>query len=226
MSLSKNSISSRNISISPIKVKYQTTYTSSWSGYAQGITFPSSSINVNWARRDNPSRNDITGSQSRLYALVKHLYYEQYLSGSLLNISGSWDCNQQSTAASGSSEYEYRYIPTSSDQPILVMYVPPTIYGEQISRNTFIIKPIIGSEYTIIDDGNGNLIDTQNSNVHVGNIIYSQGVIIITNTNYAVGLIVPPSPPAPYYTPTADTVPYTDSYTQTSPISVYVEFTP
>jgi hypothetical protein len=154
------------------------------------------------------------------------MYYDQYLSGSLQNMSGSWNCNEQSTAASGSSEYEYRYIPTSSAQPIVVIYIPPTLYGEQVAKKTFVLKPIIGSEYNIIDDGNGNLIDIENSNAHVGNIIYSQGIIVITNDFYVPGFIVPTAIPAPYYTPTADTVPYADSYVETSAASQYVRFTP
>jgi len=36
----------------------------------------------------------------------------------------------------------------------------------------------------IIDDGNGNLIDALNNNVKVGNILYSQGMIIVTNQAY------------------------------------------
>ncbi len=107
----------------------------------------------------------------------------------------------------------------------LVIYIPPNLYGEQVSRKTFVIRPIIGNEYNIIDDGNGNLIDTENSNAHVGNIIYSQGVIIITNDFYVPGLIVPTTIPDPYYTPTAETVAFIDSYVDTT-TGPYVKFTP
>jgi hypothetical protein len=36
----------------------------------------------------------------------------------------------------------------------------------------------------LIDDGNGNIIDLDNSNEHVGNILYAQGMVVITNATY------------------------------------------
>lgn len=226
MSLSKNSIYAKDVSTTPIKLKYDSVYTSSYDGYAEGITFPSNIITVNYARNDSPTKLGPTGSQSILYRSIRHMYYDEYLSASLQQVSGSWNSNRQSTAYSGSSEYEYRYIPTSSAQPIVVMYIPPNLYGEQVSRKTFVLKPIIGSEYNIIDDGNGNLIDIENSNAHVGNIIYSQGVVVITNDFYVPGFIIPTVIPDSYYTPTAATVAYADSYVETSATSQYVQFTP
>lgn len=228
MSLSKNSIYAKDIVTTPIKLKYDTVYTSSWDGYTLGITFPTTSISVNYARNDDPRRYDITGSQSILYRTIRHMYFDHYLSGSVLGMSGSWNWNQQSTAVSASTEYEYRYIPTSSAEPVVVICIPSTIFGEQISKNTFRLVPIIASptEYDVFDDGNGNLLDRLNANVHVGTIIYSQGVIIITNPDYVPAFIVPTDPPPPYYTPTPPAVPYNQSYVETSPASQYVQFTP
>jgi hypothetical protein len=227
MSLSKNSISPKSITTTPIKLKYNATYTSSWDGYATGDTFLSVSISVNGAKNGDVSSQNITGSQSIFYRAIKHLYYEQYLTGSVNNSASCWDWNAQSTACSGSSEYEYRYIPTGSGDLIAIINISPQIFGEQISRTTFNLRPIIGDEYNIIDDGNGNLIDIQNSNnIHVGNIIYSQGLAIITNPEYSPGFIVPNTVPDPYYTPTASiSTPYNQSYVETSATSEYVEFT-
>jgi hypothetical protein len=49
------------------------------------------------------------------------------------------------------------------------------------------------SAYNIIDDGNGNLVDAAASNVHVGNLLYNQGIGIITNVDYLYALT--PTPP-------------------------------
>jgi hypothetical protein len=227
MSLSKNSISPKSITVTPIKLKYASIYTSSYDGYLTGDTFISVSISVNGAKNGDVQKLGITGSQSLMYRAIKHLYYEEYLTGSVNNSGSSWNWNQQSSACSGSSEYEYRYIPTGSGDLIAVINISPSIFGEQISTNTFNLRPIIGIEYNIIDDGNGNLIDIQNSNVHVGNIIYSQGLAIITNTYYSPAFIVPRTQPDPYYSPTASiAIPYNQSYTETAATSQYVEFTP
>jgi len=227
MSLSKNSISPKSTTITPIKLKCTSTYTSSWDGYATVDTFISVSISVNGAKNGDVQKFGITGSQSIMYRSIKHLYYEEYLTGSLNNSASCWNWNAQSSAYSGSSEYEYRYIPTGSGDLIAVINISPQIFGEQVSKNTFNLRPIIGNEYNIIDDGNGNLIDLENSNIHVGNIIYSQGLAIITNTEYSPGFIIPTSPPDPYYSPTASiSTPYNQSYTETSATSEYVQFTP
>ena len=222
MSLSKNSIRPIDVSTTPIKLKYSSIYTSSWDGYDQGQTFFNTPITANFGRNTDATRFDITGSQARVYRMVRQLYYQQYFTGSILNASSSWDWNQQSTACSGSSEYENRYLPTESTARIAVICIPPKVFGEQISKNTVNLRPIIGEEYNIIDDGNGNLIDTINNNLHIGNVIYSPGLIIITDQNYAPGFVVPTTPPDPYYDPTGSVQGYAD----TTPTSYFVEFTP
>lgn len=217
MSLSKNSISPINTSTTPIKLKYPATYVSDY----VPETFASSSITANFGRNGDPTQNDITGSQSLIYRLVRQLYYQNYLTGSLLNTASFWDSYEQSTACSGSSEYEYRYIPTASNSQIAVICIPPKVFGEQISRNTFNLKPVIGNEYNIYDDGNGNLVDRQNSNKHIGNIIYSHGIVIITDDYYVPGFVSPLGPPDSYYTPTGPTAGYVDTTS-----GLYVLFTP
>jgi hypothetical protein len=97
------------------------------------------------------------GSQFLNYASVKQLYYQEYLTGSLMNSSSYWNDSLQSTAASGSFDNDYRYFPTSASAQISTIKIPRTVFGEQIARRSFIIT---GSTYRLIDDGNGNLIDT------------------------------------------------------------------
>lgn len=223
MSLSKNTIRPSNLSITPIKLKYDSLHTSSLDGFDAGITFPSSSITATFARNNDATRMDITGSQSRVYRMVKQLYYQNYLTGSVLNSASYWDSNQQSTCYSGSTEYENRFFPTASGARIAVIYIPPNVAGEQISRSTFNLKPLAGSAYDIWDDGNGNLVDRENGDLHVGNIIYSHGVIIITDLDYAPAFVINNIPPDPYYFPVG---PNGTGYADTTATDLYVEFTP
>jgi hypothetical protein len=178
MNKSKNIIKVSEASTTPVKLKYSSSYgIDSFSTY--GIS----------TSRGTNGPITITGSvkQSTIkYAAIKQLYYKNYLTGSLNFSSSGWDWNQQSTACSGSSDYENRYFPTQSDAVIGIISVPPKVFGEQISRNTLVLKPESGTNYLITDDGNGNLIDRKNSS-HVGNVIYSQGVIVITNPDYSSG---------------------------------------
>ena len=219
MSLSANTIRPSDISISPVKLKYSSSFAAD--GSVLGITFPGTPITSQFGINDDPLLMDITGSQSRAYRLVKQLYYQNYLTGSVLGTASYWDSNQQSTAYSGSDEYEYRYIPTGSNDIITVIYIPPIIANEQISRLSFNLSPTFGNPYDIWDDGNGNLIDKANNNLHIGNIIYSNGVIIITDTNYAPAFVMTSVPTGPYYTPTGPIAGYVD----TTP-GLYVLFTP
>jgi hypothetical protein len=98
-----------------------------------------------------------SGIQFLNYASVKQLYYQEYLIGSLLTSASYWNDSLQSTAASGSYDNDYRYFPTSSSAQITIIEIPRAVFGEQIARRSF---NITGSTYRLIDDGNGNIIDT------------------------------------------------------------------
>ena len=86
----------------------------------------------------------------------------------------------------GTFDNDFRYFPTSSGDQITILAIPPIIFSENISRKSLRIS---GATYNLIDDGNGNIIDTNNSNVHVGNVLYTQGIITITNLDYENALI-------------------------------------
>jgi len=172
----KKTIKQSDISTTQIKLKYSSSY-AFYSFEDYGI---SSKVGVN-------SPISISGSvpQSTLnFHSMRQLYGQNYLTGSVLNSGSSWDWNAQSTAYSGSSEYELRYFPTQSEAIVGIISSPPIVIGEQISRNTLVIKPETGNNYLIVDDGNGNLID-KNTSTHVGSVIYSQGIVLITNQDYS-----------------------------------------
>jgi len=175
MGLSKNTLDRSDISTYPIKLKYSASYASS-SAVNYGITL-NRGINGSFVSNDN---------DFLVYKLAKQLYYNSYLTGSLNDTASAWNDNLQSTAASGTFDNDYRYFPTASGDEITILAIPRTVFGENISRKSLRIS---GSTYYLIDDGNGNVVDINNNNVHVGNILYAQGIVVITNLDYEYALI-------------------------------------
>jgi len=149
MSRGQNTIKRSEVSTTPILLKYPTSITSA--------SFSQKGITVN--RGINSSYNS-DGVQFLNYALVKQLYYQEYLTGSLLFSSSFWNPSNQSTAAKGTFDNDYRYFPTSSSAQITIIEIPRTSFGEQIARKSL---NITGSSYRLIDDGNGNVIDIRST---------------------------------------------------------------
>jgi len=178
MGRAKNTLNAADVSSTPIKVRYSVTYpSSSFSNY--GITLRSGS-NIPYSVAMSPAQIETMNN----YRVIKQLYYQNYLTGSLLNTASAWDPDWVSTAASGSGDETIYYLPTGSSEEILIFTIPSTQFGEQISRNSFALSASDAS-YMIVDDGNGNLIDLLSSNSKVGNLFYAQGIGVITNQSYA-----------------------------------------
>jgi hypothetical protein len=180
MSLSKNTIRFSDITATPIKLKYSASYSSqSFSNLGVtingGVNGPTASLDPVTAMTYNNN-----------YRLVKQLYYTNYITGSLLGTGSAWDSSLQSTAASGSMDADIRIFSTGSNARTSFLAIPRTVFGENISRKSLRIS---GATYNLIDDGNGNIIDANNNNLRVGNVLYSQGIIIITNSDYETALI-------------------------------------
>jgi hypothetical protein len=172
MSRAYNTLKASDISTTPIKLKYLVGI--------EAADFSAYGINVITGSNGPVT---ITGSVKQdtiNFRTIRQLYYQNYLTGSLLFSASYWDSNQQSTAFSGSSDYENRYFPTESNATIQVISIPPIVFGEQISRNSLTINDDATFE-TYTDDGNGNIYDSNNQKA--GNVIYSQGLIIITSQN-------------------------------------------
>ena len=181
MSRASNSLLVSDVTTTPIKLKYSSSYSNTAicdSGiYAQsGLNGPVT----------------VTGSvpqRTLRYLSIRHLFYSNFLTSSYQISGSSADNFLQSTAASGtfennttlSSSADIRYFPTESLSKIKIINIPKNTFGEKISRKSFFLT---GSNYYLADDGNGNLIDKYNGNKRVGNIIYPQGFVIITNSDY------------------------------------------
>ena len=193
MSRSSNSLRVSDVITTPIKLKYTSSYDSTTAsevgiGVLIGVNGPVT----------------ITGSvpqETLNYRSVRQLYYANFLTGSYLTTTSSFDCSLQSTAASGTLDADLRYFPTESNGEVRIISIPRGIFGEKISRKSF---GITSSVLRIVDDGNGNLIDAlslpyvddqyytpeftewyaYSNGTHIGNIIYAQGIVIITNPDY------------------------------------------
>lgn len=138
------------------------------------------------------------GQYERLvYSQMNQLYYQKY-SGSLdtSSLISSLYYEGISSKRATSSYFNYnenpgliKNFPTGAMDSIRVLSIDQNLYGEQILPYAFELS---SSVYYITDDGIGNLIDSKNSNAHVGNIFYNQGLVIITNQDYQFMFPQPP----------------------------------
>jgi len=189
MGRSLNTLKGSDVTATPIKLKY--------SNQIPSASLSSNSISLTVASNQSFDYNNPSyGGNFLLYRSVQGLYYKNYVTGSLLGSASAYEWYPQSTAASGTFDDDYRYFPTASDAQILVISIPRAKYGENVARASFSIS---SDNFNIIDDGNGNLVDTLASNTHVGNLLYNQGIGIVTNYDYINAFfatpVVPPSPP-------------------------------
>jgi hypothetical protein len=211
MRASKNTIYASDVTTLPIKVKYTSSYDCENIG-DYGITLRHGINNI---------INTYTRSEQETidYRTIRHLYYSNYLSGSFPTTASAYDNWMQSTAASGTIEADQRYFPTNSGAQIKIFSIPRTSFGENVSPRSFYLG--LSGSYNIYDDGNGNLRDVGTGSLsryvrslyyespdryyetllqfpevanatHVGNILYSQGIVVVTNPEYQDLFPTPP----------------------------------
>lgn len=141
------------------------------------------------------------GQYERLiYSQINHLFYQTY-SSSIQNLNTSslisslyYDGVSQIRATSSYFNYNenpglIKNFPTGAMAGIRVLSINQDIYGQQLLPYHFELS---SSAYFIKDDGIGNLIDYKNSNVNVGNVFYSHGLVTITNQDYQLMFPLPP----------------------------------
>lgn len=184
MGRAKNTLDAADVSSTPIKVNYSVTYSSeSLDNYGitarRGVNMPYSASMISFYM--NRMNN---------YRFLKQFYYSEAVSASIGSASfylPAW----QSTAASGSNDETIFNFPTQLGSNVSFLTIPRIQFGEELKRTSILISSSLGSSpgYRLVDDGNGNLIDTQASNIHVGNVFYAQGIVAITNSDY-VGIIL------------------------------------
>lgn len=113
------------------------------------------------------------------YYSIKHLYYSNFDTGSgLIGPSGSRENYIESSfSVSGSRLLE-------NDGQGVIFSIPRTLYGLNLEPNSVKLTADSSPYWnggTVEDDGEGNLYENGN---FVGNVIYSHGQIIITNSPY------------------------------------------
>lgn len=134
------------------------------------------------------------------YNIIVKQYYPNYISGSLTGVQQRLQSNNYISASyqqPSSSYVDYRnisYDVSSIGYEVQILSFPRSYYGEGIKPSNFGITLYIGGETTYLgsDDGYGNItIFDPNLNdvgdyVHIGNVFYSQGLVVITNGSYFI----------------------------------------
>ena len=198
MSSAVKSLRASDISVLPYKVNKSFAFESS--------SLYSNDIIIYKGYYDSGSSLEDLFQEQINYFSARQLYYGGFITSSILNSSGShYDNYQQSTAASGTFEYELRNFPTEQRSEIRVISIPQSFYGERLKPKHFILEST-GSAYYIVDDGNGNLYDISGITEpyvvdgyvnedyfesiemqelpFVGNVFYAHGIAVITNQDY------------------------------------------
>jgi hypothetical protein len=141
-----------------------------------------------------------------LYNSVKELYYSNFTTSSFgssiqtqslfpgENVEGDVFVGSPNSVGRyenylQSTDDVIRYFPTESNSLIAILSIPSRLWGDYIQPNSFKFKitdPTQGVDYTIIDDGNGQI--TYNTGGYLGNIIYTHGIVIFTNCADNAGL--------------------------------------
>jgi len=175
----------------------------------------------------NDSQTENEEYRRLVFDSIKNLYYQNYVSGTLSGQffqSSSFFNYEQSTLVSGtirnlptitgssaiannptlygsslydisSSLYDTTGYDPDKGSKIVVISINQNIFGSGLSPNTVIIS---GSTYNLQDDGEGNIMDTLTS-IYVGNVFYSQGLIVITNQDYLCVFGAPPTTTNDYF---------------------------
>ena len=120
MSIAKNTIRFSDITTTPIKLKYSSSFASS-SLASYGIT-QNKGVNVPAILSGSMLSPNIQNALK--YKTIQQLYYKEYISSSLLGTGSAYDPSLQSTAASGSYDNDIRYFPTASGDQIRFFAIP------------------------------------------------------------------------------------------------------
>ena len=168
------------------------------SGYPKNDGYVTIYKGTNLTSSFNSIMDPVTEGQYEglVYNSINHLFYHEF-SGSLLDTSSLamsplYVSASQQYATSSYFIYDENpkfknYFPTGANEGIRVLGFNQEIFGNKLLPYNFILS---SSAYYITDDGNGNILD--NNNTYVGNIFYPQGLVVITNQEYQNMFPLPP----------------------------------
>jgi hypothetical protein len=94
-----------------------------------------------------------------------------------------------------SSLYDETVFDPDQGSKLVVISIDQNIFGSGLSPKSINIS---ASAYNIQDDGEGNLVDTFTS-TYIGNVFYSQGLIVLTNQKYLCVFGAPPTTVNDYF---------------------------
>lgn len=202
MSSAYKTLKTSDITVYPYKVNKSYSFGSQIEMSASGILV-TAGVNEPYTPPEVPTR------PLAYYRSIRHLYYSRNLQSLSPNTPLSeqtydqleetqydrtktenylmYDNYWQSTAASGTYEYDYRgSFPTQSNAEIRIISIPTSLYGENIKPGSLRIS----SSFTqIVDDGYGNLL-ISGSRLYAGNVIYPHGIAVVTTASL-FGAVVP-----------------------------------
>jgi hypothetical protein len=180
------SLTSQDIIVSPLVV-YGDFKSSPTIAFIQGK-------NTTYGSVDDETNPSPWPSASLVYNSIKQLYYSNTLpndpdpyvivdnQGNVIEGSQTANVNSRYDNYLQSGLYAPRYFPTGSNEIISVGIIPQSLFGDYIKPGSVEFSSI--EDY--FDDGQGNLKDA--ADVYVGNIIYTHGIIIITNQSLALDI--------------------------------------
>ena len=111
-----------------------------------------------------------------VYNSIKDLYYSNFLHTSASDGNRNLESGSYLNSPQSNLTFE-KYFPTGSNEFAGVFTVPSKLYGNKIKPKSFVLQ---SGSIVVEDDGEGNL-RVRGSNLICGNIIYNQGVAIITS---------------------------------------------
>ena len=199
----------QDIIVSPLEVNKSFTF-------AGDFELSASNVDVNRFLGKNTnftaSNNNETGfnlgglvlSQSSVYDSIQQLYYSNFQSQSfgddaltasvLLGSDASGDVLIGPNGSNGryvnylqSTLTQSRFFPTGSNEDVLVFSIPSKLFGDYIQPESFelyLAYDEFSENQLVTDDGNGNLLS---ASINVGNIIYTHGMVILTQQNWGDG---------------------------------------
>jgi hypothetical protein len=147
--------------------------------------------NTTYGSDDDETNPSPWPSASLVYASIKQLYYSNTFpndSQPAIEIDNQGNVIEGSQTANVNSRYDNflqsglyapRYFPTGANEIISVGIIPQSLFGDYVKPGS--VEFFSAADY--FDDGQGNLKD--DADVYVGNIIYTHGIIIITNQSLA-----------------------------------------
>jgi len=156
-------------------------------------------INENWYTNKSTTGTLNTEYQALIYSSAQQLYYSNFLSSSTGDLAarpqlipGSDPSGDVYVGKVESPIYDNflqstllpnRNFPISQSSTIGVISIPSKIYGDYIQPHSILITT---ASLIVVDDGEGNL-KIANNDEHVGNVIYTHGLLIFTHTGSELG---------------------------------------